>query len=127
MTTTDKGPSFVDTLPNIAPICPITITANTFNGFHERQQIPLKLSWAITIHKSQGLTLPKAWINLGTSEKTAGLTCVAISGIRTQNSCVIEPMTFDRLKNIKDSSQLRFRIEEDFRLYDLATAFLHNN
>lgn len=63
-----KDPSFVDTLPNIVPICPITITADTASGFHERLQIPLKLSWAITIHKSQGLTLPKAWINLGTSE-----------------------------------------------------------
>ena len=122
-----KGPSFVDTLPNIVPICPVTITADTFNGFHERQQIPLKLSWAITIHKSQGLTLPKAWINLGTSEKTAGITYVAISRIRTLDSCVIEPMTFDRLKNIKDSSQLRFRIEEEIQLNDLATAFLHNN
>lgn len=42
-----KGPSFVDTLPNIVPICPITITADTFNGYYERQQIPLKLSWDI--------------------------------------------------------------------------------
>ena len=122
-----KGPSFVDTLPNIVPICPIAITADTVSGFHERLQIPLKLSWAITIHKSQGLTLPKAWINLGTSEKTAGITYVAISTIRTLDSRVIEPMTIDSLKNIKDSSQLRFRIKEEIRLNDLATAFLHNN
>ena len=122
-----KGPSFVGTLPNIVPICPTTITADTFNGFHERQQIPLKLSWAITIHKSQGLALPKAWINLGTSEKTAGITYVALSRIRTLNSCVIEPMAFDRLKNIQDSSQLRFRIEEEIRVNDLTTTFLHNN
>ena len=122
-----KGPSFVDTLPNIVPICPITITPDTFSGFHGRLQIPLKLSWAITVHKSQGLTLPKAWINLGTSEKTAGITSVAISRIRTLDSCIIESMTFDWLKNIKDSSQLRFRIEEEIRLNDLATASLHDN
>ena len=69
----------------------------------------------------------KAWINLGTTEKTAGITYVAISRIRTLDSCVIAPMTFDRLKNIKDSSQLRLRIQEETRLNDLATAFLHNN
>jgi len=30
-----KGPSFVDTFPNIVPICPITITADTVKGFYE--------------------------------------------------------------------------------------------
>lgn len=122
-----KGPSFVNTLPNIVPICPITITADTFSGFHERLQIPLKLSWALSIHKSQGLTLPKAWINLATPENTAGITYVTISRIRTLDSCVVEPMTFDRLKNTKDSSQLQFRTEGEIRLNDLATACLHDN
>lgn len=36
-------------------------------------------------------------------------------------------MTFERLKNIKDSSQLRFRVEEEIRLNNLATAFLNDN
>ena len=63
-----KGLLFIDAFANVVPICPVTFTANTFTGFHERQQIPLKFSWAIAIHKSQGLTLSKAWINLVISE-----------------------------------------------------------
>ena len=42
-----------------------------------REQLPLKLAWALTIHKSQGLTLPKAWVNIEKSEQTLGITYVA--------------------------------------------------
>ena len=114
------GPSFFDFLPKCVPICPITITSKSLDNFHERQQLPLKLAWSITIHKSQGLTLPKAWINIGPSEKASGITYVAISRVRSIESCIIEPMTFERLKNIKSSFQFQFRLEEEERLSKLA-------
>ena len=34
----------------------------------------LKLAWAITTHKSQGLTLEKVWVDIGKSETFTGLT-----------------------------------------------------
>ena len=58
-----SGPSFSH-VPNCVPIPPVTATVNVGGVFHERQQVPLKLAWALTIHKSQGLTLKKAWVNL---------------------------------------------------------------
>ncbi|XP_028416843.1 uncharacterized protein LOC114541053 [Dendronephthya gigantea] len=66
-----RGPSFEETCPSCVPICPVTVSLETESGFHERQQLPLRLAWALTIHKSQGLTLSKAWIDIGKSERTA--------------------------------------------------------
>ena len=68
-----RGPVFNENQPLCIRICPITFTSQTEIGFHERQQLPRRLAWALTIHKSQGLTLPKAWIDIGKSERTAGV------------------------------------------------------
>ena len=113
------GPSINDSMPACVPICPITVTSQTLD-VHERQQLPLKLAWAITIHKSQGLTLPKAWIDIGQSERTAGISYVAISRARTLSTCIIEPMTFQRLTSLKKSINLKFRLEEESRLHSLS-------
>ena len=115
-----RGPSITESISSCVPICPITVSSQTLDGLHERQQLPLKLAWAITIHKSQGLTPPKAWIDIGQTERTAGISYVAISRVRTLPSCIIEPMTFERLKSIKKSASLKFRIEEEERLNELA-------
>lgn len=95
-----RGPSISESISSCVPICPITVSSQTLDGLHERQQLPLKLAWAITIHKSQGLTLPKAWTDISQTERTAGILCVAISRVRTLPSCIIEPMTFERLKKV---------------------------
>ena len=76
------GPSLTNRIPGCVPICPITATCNTLDGLYERQQLPLKIAWAITIHRSRGLTLSKAWIDIGKSEKTVGVSYVAISPIK---------------------------------------------
>ncbi|XP_057838840.2 uncharacterized protein LOC131048788 [Cryptomeria japonica] len=45
-------------------------------------QIPLRLAWALTIHKSQGLTLAKATIDIGPTERT-GMTFVVVSCVKS--------------------------------------------
>jgi hypothetical protein len=55
----------------------VTETVGTFSQF------PIKLSWAITIHKSQGLTFDKMVLNMGSGAFTHGQTYVALSRSRS--------------------------------------------
>jgi ATP-dependent DNA helicase PIF1 len=49
----------------------------------QRQQIPLRLAYALTIHKSQGATLDCALIDIGTNTFDRGQAYVALSRVRS--------------------------------------------
>jgi ATP-dependent DNA helicase PIF1 len=59
-------------------------------------QIPLILSWAITIHKSQGATLERCIIDIGTGVFEAGQSYVALSRIKSLQGMSI--MSYDVTK-----------------------------
>lgn len=85
-----------------------------------RTQFPIVLAWAITIHKSQGMTLDKAVIDFGEKEFSCGLTYVALSRMKCWSGVAIDPpITFERLQLIGKSSQLKLRIAEEERLSKL--------
>lgn len=73
------------------PIPSITKFWKSGNINCSRKQFPLQLAFAIKIHKSQGLTLEKAVVDIGDKETSVGLTYVALSRVRT-----LEGLAFNR-------------------------------
>jgi hypothetical protein len=66
--------------PSWVPIIPVTAHWDTRTGKSlARTQLPLTMAWAITIHKSQGLTLERVVVDLGHADFSSGLSFVAIS------------------------------------------------
>ena len=111
------GPTVHD---GTVPITPIRRNWSSPGGQCSRLQLPLKLAWAVTIHKSQGLTLDKVVIDLGKKEFSCGLTFVACSRVRKLRDILfLPPFPLQRLKSIANNKRLQERKEEDQRLLSL--------
>ena len=109
-----SGPTLHD---GTVPITPIRRTWSNSGVQCSRLQLPLKLAWAVTIHKSQGLTLNKVVVDIGKKEFSCGLTFVACSRIcHITDLLFTPPFTFQRLSSLSNSQRLHERQLEDQRL-----------
>jgi ATP-dependent exoDNAse (exonuclease V) alpha subunit len=63
----------------------------------EYQQIPLRLAWAVTVHKSQGQTYEEVIIDMGRGAFSPGQTYVALSRVRS-----LEGLYLTRAINMRD-------------------------
>jgi len=109
-----SGPTLPD---GTVPITPLQRSWSTSASQCSRLQLPIKLAWAVTIHKDQGLTLDKGTFDIGTKEFLSGLTFVAISHVRQLTDILLnQPFPFQRLKNSCRSRRTEERKNEDERL-----------
>ena len=104
-------------LDGTVPICPLCRTWSTAAGSCSRLQLPVKLAWAVTIHKAQGLTLSKVVMNIGKKEFFTGLSFVACSRVRALNDLLFDPpFPYQHIENLANSLRLHDRLLEDARL-----------
>lgn len=73
----------------------------------EYKQIPLRLAWAVTIHKSQGQTYDEVAIDMGRGAFSAGQTYVALSRVRSMEGLYLSrPIKMSDIK--VDQDVIRF-------------------
>ncbi len=114
------GPTLAD---STVPIVPLRRTWLSSTYPCSRLQLPLKLAWAVTIHKSQGMTLDKVVIDVGKKEFSAGLTFVACSRVRHVKDLLFNPpFAFQRVAHLASSRRHKERLNEDLRLEKLSNS-----
>ena len=68
------------------------------HGCIYRSQIPLKLAWCMTIHKSQGMSIDLAEIDVGNNIFEFGQTYVALSRVRTIEGLYLIDLNTKKIK-----------------------------
>jgi ATP-dependent DNA helicase PIF1 len=90
--------------------------------FISRAQVPLRLAYAVTIHKSQGATLDSALVDIGSGVFEYGQAYVALSRARSLESLYVydfDPMAFKahpKVKKFYSELQTKKIDEEDQKL-----------
>ena len=103
--------------PRVATLLQRTIPglSSTVSIDCTRTQFPLRIAYAITVHKAQGLTLPRIVLNITGKDFALGLSYVAISRVKT-----FDGLLFDEFSDLERFATpatdiTRWR-EEDFAL-----------
>ena len=102
---------------NYIPIFSVTRRFEYKKRDCSRTNFPLRLAYAITVHKAQGLTLKKVVLNLARKDHAPGLSYVAISRVKRLSSIMFEtPFDLSRFAT-KESSNMKDRARD----WDLRT------
>ena len=101
----------VDQRP-VIPILPTRREWEVRSETYSRTMFPAILAFAITIHKSQGLTLNRAVLDLSDRDFSAGQTYVAISRVRSIRGLMFDRL-FDKARFAEKQTDVRRMRDED--------------
>ena len=115
-----NGPAFeVDgvEMPYV-PVFPVRQDFNVGSEACSRTQFPLTMAYAITVHKSQSITVDKVVIDLSERDFQHGLSYVAVSRVKTLQGLMLEsPFEHNTLyyPANKKPSGLKAKLEDQAR------------
>ncbi len=144
-----SGPPFIQDNPKLVPVFPVERRIDCICHFCKRTQIPLRLGWATTIHRCQGITVGEGQVNRyikihpGTrhfESTNPGALFVSLSRARSAGDKETDPdyawhpnilVNEDRLCHKVKTATTRARSQEISRILNLAQrtkpqfSFLH--
>ena len=108
----------------IVPIAPESSTFHYHRVHGTRIQLPLRLAYALTVHKSQGATLPAVHLTLSalTVQRTPALAFVGLSRVRRIEDLLVHPIPMYALTTGRSSPSTRVRLAAELSLARLAAA-----
>ena len=109
--------SFFENQQNIVPITPICRSWISKKTNCVRTMIPFLPGYAVSIHKSQGMSLDKVIINLGPREFATGLSYTAISRCRKIKNLSFSPFpNYTRFRNMFQNQAFKDKVNENKNL-----------
>jgi len=133
------GPAFIKQNPKLVPLFPLDRRLYCNCNGCRRKQIPLRLGWASTIHRCQGMTIGKGEpnqyiiINPGTrafESRNPGAIFVALSRAKSAGSGTLDPdfvwhpsvlVNEDRLCHVATSPTVKAKDNEISRISKICT------
>lgn len=101
----------------------LTFNINEVDGVKcKRTQLPLVEAFAVTIHKSQSLTLDRAVIDCGSSIFAPGMAYTALSRVRKLTDLILLKFDASKLEKINESVAQEYQ-----RLHSLPSPGIQNN
>jgi hypothetical protein len=111
-----KGPEFPQCGPGIVPVFTTTCQFEYKGAVCSWTQFPLRLAYAITVYKSQGLTLTQAVLNLNQREHCLGLSYIAVSCVKTLDRLLFKvPFDFERFTGKESAISKDQELDYTFR------------
>ncbi len=111
-----NGPEFPSCPQGVVPVFPVVRQFDFKGAACSRTQFSVRLAYAITVHKRQGLTLQKAVLNLNCREHCLGLSYVAVSRVKRLDGMLFEgPFDFELFKPVDSVASRDRELDYVFR------------